>query len=135
MKNNILDQTFNTEKTSIKQVTKEVKNLPAIINVNNTEDAQKYVIETYVDIIDKGKIMLNKAMEQIIASDTTQFEFKDLAPIATLMNALSLANDKLNNNIKPVSSNNTIDPKKGQPVVNNNVLIATTEEIINKLNK
>lgn len=135
MKNNILDQTFNTEKTSIKQVTKEVKNLPAVIDVNNTEDAQKYVVETYVDIIDKGKIMLNKAMEQIIASDTTQFEFKDLAPIATLMNALSLANDKLNNNIKPITSNNPSEPKKGQPIVNHNVLIATTEEIINKLNK
>lgn len=131
MKKNILDETFNTDKISVKQVTKEVKNLPAIIN---SDDAEKYVITTYIDVINQGKLILQKAVEQVSLSDTTQFDFKDLSPIATLMNALTYANDKLNNNIKPQPQMNK-QKENIPPVVNNNVLVATTEEIIDKLKK
>ena len=128
VKKNNLDNVFNTDTV---QIIETFKQLPTItINAEDTKQQKEYVVNTFVDIIEKGKSVLNIAVTKLENSDTTQFDLKELSTVANLIHALSTANEKLNNTSK-------IDNKKqtSAEVVNNTqnniVMQGTTEDVMN----
>ena len=131
-KKNNLDNVFNTESTDSIQVIETYKELPpvVILDAENGKQQKEYVVNTYVDIIEKGKNVLGLAVDRLENSDTTQFDLKDLSTVASLIHALSSATEKLNN------SNKTTKKEKPEIVNNtqNNVVMSgTREDIINKI--
>lgn len=130
VKKNNLDNVFNTDAV---QIIETFKQLPTItIDAEDTKQQKEYVVNTFVDIIEKGKSVLNIAVTKLENSDTTQFDLKELSTVANLIHALSTANEKLNNTSK-------IDNKKqtSAEVVNNTqnniVMQGTTEDVMNRI--
>lgn len=130
VKKNNLDNVFNTDTV---QIIETFKQLPIItIDAEDTKQQKEYVVNTFVDIIEKGKSVLNIAVTKLENSDTTQFDLKELSTVANLIHALSTANEKLNNTSK-------IDNKKqtSAEVVNNTqnniVMQGTTEDVMNRI--
>ena len=130
VKKNNRENVFNTDTV---QIIETFKQLPTItINAEDTKQQKEYVVNTFVDIIEKGKSVLNIAVTKLENSDTTQFDLKELSTVANLIHALSTANEKLNNTSK-------IDNKKqtSAEVVNNTqnniVMQGTTEDVMNRI--
>jgi len=144
MKCDGLDRVFNTEEFSTKKNSLELMNCTPSVNIvplKQTDENEiilsdsEYIRQEMKNLIEKTKEALDEAIEEQ-ASDAKARNSEVISVLAeTTKNCLSelIHLNKIESELKLKQNNNKpLDPTSLNKVVNTNILIATTDEIIQR---